>query len=51
MSLLMKKKIEERINNKQDLFDRNIKYEKIIIDESFPKYILENKSMFREWII
>ena len=45
------KKIEERINNKQDLFDRNIKYEKIIIDESFPKYILKNKALFDEWII
>ena len=44
-------KIAERIKNEQDLFNRNIKYKKIEIDESFPKYILENKTMFKEWII
>ena len=45
------KQIAERIKNEQDLFNRNIKYKKIEIDESFPKYILENKTMFKEWII
>ena len=44
-------KISKRIKNKQDLFDRNIKYQKIEIDESFPKYILNNKEMFKEWIV
>ena len=44
-------KIAKRIKNKQDIFDRNIKYEKIEIDESFPKYIVENKEKFKEWII
>ena len=45
------KKIEQRIKNKQDLFDRNIKYKKIDLNESFPKYILDNKAKFEEWII
>jgi len=45
------KKITKRIENKQDLFNRDIEYSKIEIDESFPKYIFENKSMFKEWII
>tara|TARA_B100000029_G_scaffold435899_1_gene450189 strand:+ start:562 stop:1377 length:816 start_codon:yes stop_codon:yes gene_type:complete len=45
------KKIAERIKNEQDLFNRNIKYKKIEIDESFPKYILENKEKFKDWII
>ena len=45
------RKIANRIKNNQDLFDRNIKYEKIAIDESFPKYIFNNKAMFNEWII
>ena len=45
------KKIEERIINGKDLFNRNFKYKKIEIDESFPKYILDNKPMFKEWII
>jgi len=44
-------KIARRIENKQDLFNRDIKYKKIEIDESYPKYILNNKSMFKEWII
>jgi len=44
-------KIAERIKNKQDLFDRNIRYEKIDIDGSFPKYILENINKFNEWIV
>jgi len=44
-------KIAQRIKNKQDIFDRNIKYEKIKIDESFPKYIVNNKEKFKEWII
>ena len=45
------KKIAERIENNQDLFDRNYKYQKIELDESFPKYILDNKKMLKEWII
>ena len=45
------KKIEERIKNNQDLFDRNIKYEKIDLDETFPSYIIENKSRFKNWIV
>ena len=44
-------KIAKRIKNNEDLFGRNIKYEKIAIDESFPKYIFNNKAMFKEWII
>ncbi len=44
-------KIQERINNKKDLFDRNIKYEKVELNEDFPKYIVENKSKFKEWIL
>ena len=44
-------KIAQRIKNRQDIFDRNIKYKKIEIDESFPKYIVENREKFKEWII
>jgi len=45
------KKITERIQRSVDIFDRNIQYKKIKIDESFPNYILSNKSMFKDWII
>ncbi len=44
-------KIAQRIKNRQDIFDRNINYEKIEIDESFPKYIINNKEKFKDWII
>lgn len=43
-------KIASRIKNNADLFDRNIKYKKIQIDESFPEYIIKNKEKFNEWI-
>ncbi len=45
------KKISERINSRTDIFDRNFKYEKINIDGTFPKYILENINKYKEWII
>ena len=44
-------KIAERIKNNLDIFDRNFMYKKIEIDESFPKYIVNNKEKFKEWII
>lgn len=45
------KKIEERIKNRVDIFDRNFKYQKIVIDNSFPTYILENINKYQDWII
>ena len=45
------KKIAERINNRIDIFDRNFKYAKIDIDDTFPKYILENINKYKDWII
>ena len=43
--------IKEKINMKKDIFNRNIKYKKVEIDNTFPKYIIENKDKFKEWII
>jgi len=43
--------IEKRIINGKDLFDRNIKYKAINIDENFPDYILNNKNKFKNWIV
>ena len=45
------KSIEDKINNLTDLFDRNFKYGKVELDVTFPKYILENKEKFSNWII
>ena len=47
----MKKKIAKRIENKEDLFNRNFTYKKVAIDESYPKYITNNKIMLKDWII
>ena len=43
--------IREKINMGKDIFDREISYKKIQIDNSFPKYIVDNKEKFKEWII
>ena len=42
---------KKRIEKKKDLFKRNIQYQKVEIDETFPSYILENKEKFEDWII
>jgi len=44
-------KIENRIKLKKDIFDRNYKYEKIDMDNSYPKYILKNLEQLERWII
>ena len=43
--------IEKKINLGKDIFDRNINYKKVEIDNSFPEYIVNNKEKFKEWII
>ncbi len=45
------KNIEEKINNNQDIFDRNYDYKRISLDGEFPDYIVNNKEKFRSWII
>jgi len=46
-----KKKIEERIKNRTDIFDREYKYEKVNLDDTFPEYVLINKDKYQNWII
>ena len=43
--------IKNKIENSQDIIGRDDKFEKIQIDNSYPKYILENKKKFSNWII
>ncbi len=43
--------IKKKIISGKDLFERNINYKKINIDNSFPNYIVENKEMFKDWIL
>ena len=44
-------KIEEKINKKVDLYNRDHKYEVIEIDSTYPKYFLENLEKYRKFII
>ena len=43
--------IKEKINMGKDIFDRKISYKKVEIDNTFPKYIVDNKEKLKEWII
>ena len=43
--------IEDKIINLKDLFNRNIKYQKVKLDDTFPQYILKNREIFKNWII
>ena len=48
---LNEKKIEEKILRNEDIFGRGIKLRKITLDESYPKFVIENKQRFLDWII
>ena len=48
---LNEKKIEEKIIKGEDIFGRNSKLRKINIDDSYPKFITQNKEKFSDWII
>lgn len=43
--------IKNNIKNQRDLFKRNKFYNKIELDNSFPKYILKNKEKLKDWIL
>ena len=43
--------IRNNIANRRDLFGRNRVYQKVDLDSSFPKYILENKDLLKNWIL
>ena len=44
------KKINQKIKNKIDLFERGHKYEVIKLDDIFPKYLLRNIEKFKNFI-
>ena len=43
--------IREKIRNKIDLFDRGETYKKVNIDETFPKYLINNLNEFKNFIV
>ncbi len=44
-------KINDRINNLQDPYDRNKKLQKLKIDNTFPKYIQNNQEKLKDLIL
>jgi beta-1,4-mannosyl-glycoprotein beta-1,4-N-acetylglucosaminyltransferase len=43
--------IEEKITKGSDLFNRDIQYKRVDVDQTFPKYIVNNKEKFKKWVI
>ena len=43
--------IKKNISLGRDLFQRKISYKKIDINDDFPDYIVNNKKMFKDWIL
>ena len=50
-NMLNEEYIKNKIDNHKDIFEREIIYKKIEIDENFPKYLLENKEKFNKFLI
>ena len=44
-------KIEEKILKNQDIFNRGHSLKKIDIDNTYPEYILKNKTKLSKWIL
>ena len=44
-------RIKNSIENKIDLFDRKLEFKKIEINNNFPNYIIENKELYKDWIV
>tara|TARA_Y100000590_G_scaffold461624_1_gene623645 strand:+ start:645 stop:1454 length:810 start_codon:yes stop_codon:yes gene_type:complete len=45
------KNIEEKIKMQKNIFGLGFSYKKIDLDSTFPKYILDNREKYKEWII
>lgn len=43
--------IEKKIYENKDIFDRGFSLNKVEIDDSYPKYIFDNKKNLSEWIL
>lgn len=43
--------IKKNIHMMKDLYNRNIFYEKIELDDSYPEFILKNRNLFLDWIL
>ena len=44
-------KIRKKIEKKVDLFDRGEKYQIEKLNDTFPEYLIENKNLFKKFIV
>ena len=45
-----KSKIIKKIEDGEDIFNRNYKFKRINIDDRFPEYLIKNKKKYINWI-
>ena len=45
------KSIQKKIDNKMDLFERGHVYKKVLLDSSFPEYLIKNQNKFKDFIL
>ena len=43
--------IKKNINNLVDPFGRNLRLKKTKIDDGYPKYLLQNLELYKDWIL
>ena len=43
--------IEKKILSGSDIIGRNDQYGKVAIDHNFPKYLVDNLSVYKDWVI
>ena len=43
--------VKKKISNLEDLFERGHKYRRIEVDDSYPEYIINNLSYFKDYIL
>ena len=49
--MLNEKYIKDKIENFEDIFEREIVLKKVDLNEKFPEYLLKNKEKYSEFII
>ncbi len=43
--------IKKKIDDKIDLFERNHTYEKVLLDNTFPSYLIKNREQYKKFIL
>ena len=43
--------IKKKIENQIDIIGRNDSFTKVVLNENFPEYLLNNKEFYEDWLI